>query len=57
MLNQIVGCSNPDDESGRISPVIPRGYDRIAQWQMHRYGGVHMCYVLLILSYIHKYYV
>ena len=31
------GCASPDNDVP--SPVIPNGYDKVAQWQMEKYGG------------------
>ena len=42
-------CRDPEGELP--SPVIPHGYDRVAQWQMHTYGTTReqlaMCSVLM----------
>jgi hypothetical protein len=55
-------CARPSSSSSSSSssapelpsPVIPRGYDRIAQWHMHRYGVTRqqlaMCASLMTLQ-------
>jgi len=45
-------CQDPEGEL--LSPVIPHGYDRIAQWQMNTYGlkreQLAMCSVLMSMQ-------
>mmetsp|Transcript_15876 Transcript_15876/g.23909 ORF Transcript_15876/g.23909 Transcript_15876/m.23909 type:complete len:413 (+) Transcript_15876:209-1447(+) len=45
------GCASPDNDVP--SPVIPNGYDKVAQWQMEKYGVTReqLAMVSVLMSY------
>ncbi len=42
-----LGCAAPDNQIP--SPVIPNSYDKIAQWQMEKYGGSFVPFTIYML--------